>query len=103
MRRRRAQYATALHLDWDAVCAEIRKRQAHRSEKVVALPARDPNRDADASHTEMTVERGALVLRRPTKVARTGWAAAAKKVADAGDDELVMGEFGNQGDTELAW
>jgi antitoxin MazE len=54
-------------------------------------------------HADMTVERGALVLRRPAKVARTGWAAAAKKVADVGADELVMGEFGNEGDTELAW
>lgn len=55
------------------------------------------------SHADMSVERGALVLRRPTKVPRAGWAAAAKKVADVGDDELVMGEFGNEGDKDLAW
>ena len=52
---------------------------------------------------EMTIEGGALVLRRPASPARTGWAEAAKKIAEAGDDTLVMGEFGNEADTELTW
>jgi antitoxin MazE len=43
------------------------------------------------------------VLRRPANAARKGWAEAAKKIAEAGDDALVMGEFGNAADTELAW
>ena len=52
---------------------------------------------------EMSIEGGALVLRRPARPARTGWAEAARKVAEAGDDALVMGEFGNAADAELAW
>ena len=52
---------------------------------------------------EMTIEGGALVLRRPAGLARTGWAEAARKIAEAGDDELVMGEFGNAADKELVW
>ena len=52
---------------------------------------------------EMTIEDGALVLRRPASQARAGWAEAAKRIAEAGDDELVMGEFGNAGDSELVW
>jgi antitoxin MazE len=52
---------------------------------------------------EMTIEGGALVLRKPAKPARAGWAEAAKKIAERGDDALVMGEFGNESDTELAW
>src|ERR1035437_7103268 len=52
---------------------------------------------------EMTIEDGALVLRRPASPARTGWAAAARSIAEAGDDELVMGEFGNAEDSELGW
>jgi antitoxin MazE len=52
---------------------------------------------------EMTIERGALVLRRPAKRARTGWAEAAKKIAEAGDDALTMGEFGNSADQDLSW
>ena len=52
---------------------------------------------------EMSIEGGALVLRRPASPARKGWAEAAKKIAEAGDDALVMGEFGNTEDSELSW
>ena len=52
---------------------------------------------------EMTVEDGALILRRPANPARTGWADAARKIAEAGDDVLVMGEFGNALDSDLVW
>jgi antitoxin MazE len=52
---------------------------------------------------EMTIEGGALVLRRPASPARTGWAEAAKKIAQVGDDALVMGEFSNAADSELVW
>ena len=51
----------------------------------------------------MTIEDGALVLRRPARPARTGWAEAARRIAKEGDDELVMGEFGNAEDTEFIW
>jgi len=51
----------------------------------------------------MTIEDGALVLRRPAGPARTGWAEAARNIAEAGDDALVMGDFGNAGDSELVW
>jgi mRNA interferase MazF len=39
---------------------------------------------------EMTIEDGALVLRRPASPTRTGWPEAARCIAEAGDDELVM-------------
>lgn len=52
---------------------------------------------------EMSIEDGALVLRRPASPARAGWAEAARSVAEAGDDQLVMGEFGNADDPELVW
>jgi antitoxin MazE len=58
--------------------------------------------DAKAG-VEMTIEDGALVLRRPAGRARAGWAEAAGKIAEAGDDELVMGDFGNAEDSELVW
>lgn len=35
--------------------------------------------------------------------ARTGWSEAAKKIAEAGDDSLVLGEFGDAGDVKLTW
>ena len=52
---------------------------------------------------EMTVEGDALVLRRPASRVRAGWAEAAQEIAKNGDDELVMGEFGNAADPELIW
>ena len=57
---------------------------------------------------EMTIESGALVLRKPVLrkragAARRGWAEAAKKIAEAGDDALAMGEFGNAADKDLTW
>jgi antitoxin MazE len=52
---------------------------------------------------EMTIEDGALVLRGPASPARAGWAEAARRIAEAGDDKLVMGEFGNAEDSELVW
>lgn len=57
----------------------------------------------DGGEAEMTIEGGALVLRKPATAARVGWADAARKIAGRGDDALVMGEFGNQEDAELAW
>lgn len=52
---------------------------------------------------EMTIEGGALVLRKPAKPIRAGWAKAAQTIAQSGDDELVMGEFANEADAELTW
>jgi antitoxin MazE len=54
-------------------------------------------------YAEVTIERDALVLRRPARAARIGWAAAAQKIADPGDDALAMGEFGNEDDAGLSW
>ena len=58
--------------------------------------------DAEAG-AEMTIESDALVLRKPARPVRTGGAEAARKIAEAGDDDLVMGEFGNEADADLAW
>ena len=52
---------------------------------------------------QMTVEDGAIVLRKATLPPRTGWAKAAKALASKGGDQLVMGEFGNESDAELTW
>ena len=52
---------------------------------------------------DLTVEDDALVIRKPALPARTGWADAAKAVALANEDELVLGDFGNEGDEDLVW
>jgi antitoxin MazE len=52
---------------------------------------------------DMEVENGALIIRKPRKKSREGWAEASKAIAAAGDDALVMGEFPNADDAELPW
>ena len=52
---------------------------------------------------EMTIEDGAIVLRRSQTIVRTGWADAAQQIAEAGDDILVMPEFDNANDEDLEW
>ena len=56
-----------------------------------------------SEQAEMTVERGAIVLRKPRKATRSGWAEAAQSVAKLGEDELLIGEFANAADVELEW
>ena len=52
---------------------------------------------------EMTVEGGALVLRKAVRPARAGWAEAARSIAKHGGDALVIPEFANEGDAALVW
>lgn len=52
---------------------------------------------------EMSIERDAIVLRKPRNSVREGWAEASKAIAATGDDRLVWPEFGNAGDSELVW
>lgn len=56
-----------------------------------------------ANEAEMRVENGAIVLRKPRKGARSGWAAASRNVAAAGEGALAWPVVGNEGDAELEW
>ena len=46
---------------------------------------------------------GCIVLRKPAKAVREGWAEAAAALAATDGESLLMGEFGNAGDGELNW
>ncbi|CAG9167056.1 AbrB/MazE/SpoVT family DNA-binding domain-containing protein [Cupriavidus pinatubonensis] len=52
---------------------------------------------------EMEIENDTLVIRRPRNKARQGWAEAARAIAEAGDDALVLGDFPNADDENLQW
>ncbi len=58
--------------------------------------------DGEAS-ASIVVENDAIVLRKPVKLVRTGWAEAAAKVAAQENDTLLMGELANVTDSELSW
>jgi antitoxin MazE len=52
---------------------------------------------------EMIVLDGRLVIEAVKAHPRAGWAEAARQIAESGDDALVLGEFGNDGDASLSW
>jgi antitoxin MazE len=52
---------------------------------------------------DLSLDDGRIVLAPMKQHPRAGWAEAAKRIADAGDDSLVWPEFGNSGDDELKW
>ena len=52
---------------------------------------------------DIDVEDGTIVLRKPNRHPREGWADASRALAASGDDALVWPEFPNEGDAELIW
>lgn len=52
---------------------------------------------------EMIVEKGAIMICKPRKQTRAGWAEASQAIAKGGDDKLVWPEFANESDKELVW
>ena len=52
---------------------------------------------------EIEVEDDTIVLRKPARHVREGWAESSRAIADAGDDALVWPEFANDLDDELTW
>jgi antitoxin MazE len=52
---------------------------------------------------DLSLEAGRLVLAPAKRHPRAGWADAAERIAEAGDDALAWPEFGNAGDADLKW
>jgi len=52
---------------------------------------------------DLRVDGDRLVIEVLKPHARAGWAEDARRIAESGDDRLVLGEFGNDGDDELTW
>jgi antitoxin MazE len=55
------------------------------------------------AEADVYVRDGALVIRAPSRLTRSGWAEASKAIAAAGDDTLVLPEFPNEDDADLKW
>lgn len=52
---------------------------------------------------DLSVDDGRIVLACAKRHPRTGWADAARRIAETGDDALVWPDFGNAGDADLKW
>lgn len=71
--------------------------------KGMIIPTAILNQLGLEDEAEVSVKDGALVIRAPKRDVRAGWAEASKALVAAGDDGLVMPEFGNAGDADLQW
>jgi antitoxin MazE len=52
---------------------------------------------------DLSLSEDRIVLRPARRHLRDGWAGAAKRIAEAGDDALIWPEFGNVDDADLEW
>ena len=52
---------------------------------------------------DLSLDEGRIVLAPAKRNPRAGWAAAAKRINEAGDDALVWPEFANEDDADLKW
>ena len=52
---------------------------------------------------DLVIEGDKLVLSKPKKNPREGWAEDSKAIAAAGEDGLVLGDFMNEGDEDWVW
>jgi antitoxin MazE len=51
---------------------------------------------------DLAIEGGKIVIKPPCRVARAGWAADSKRLAEAGEG-LAWPVVGNDGDQDLKW
>jgi antitoxin MazE len=52
---------------------------------------------------EMLVEKRTIVLRKPRKAVRAGWAEASRRIAAAGGEVLIWGVSGSAGEVDVEW
>ena len=52
---------------------------------------------------DLTVEDDAVVLRKPKRRVRQGWAEASKRLKERGDVSAVWPTFANEDDKKLTW
>jgi antitoxin MazE len=52
---------------------------------------------------DLVIEGDRLVLSKPTKNPRQGWAEDSKAIAQTGEDRLVLGDFMNDADKDWVW
>jgi len=52
---------------------------------------------------EMSVDGDKIILSKPKNTVRESWAQDAQSLAMAGEDVLVLGEFGNEEDKDWVW
>jgi len=57
----------------------------------------------ESDEVEMTVKDNAIVIRKPAKQARVGWAQASMALASGGEDHLQWPSFANRASEDVTW
>lgn len=57
----------------------------------------------ESDEVEMTVENDAIVIRKPTKDVRVGWAQASAQLAASGQDAQQLPQFANTASEDVTW
>lgn len=81
---------------------EVSIRQIGNSQGIV-IPKAILEQIGLTKSAEMAIEGDTLILRKPQKLVRAGWANEAQKIALHNEDILVLGEFTNDDDKDLMW
>ncbi|MBU3593711.1 AbrB/MazE/SpoVT family DNA-binding domain-containing protein [Polynucleobacter sp. 71A-WALBACH] len=55
------------------------------------------------NEADLVIEGDKLVLSKPKKNPREGWAEDSKAISEAGEDILVLGDFMNEADEDWVW
>ena len=69
----------------------------------VVIPKPIINQIGLEREVELEVRADAIVISKPKRRVRDGWAQASRDLAQGGDDKLVLPEFPNEGDVDLSW
>jgi antitoxin MazE len=59
--------------------------------------------DFESDDVEMTIENDAIVIRKPVKDVRLGWAEASEALTAKGEDALQWPSFANQSSEDVTW
>lgn len=81
---------------------EVSIRQIGNSQGIV-IPKAILEQIGLTKSAEMAIEGDTLILRKPQKPVRAGWASEAQKIALYNEDILVLGDFRNDEDEDLTW
>ncbi|HKN00296.1 MAG TPA: AbrB/MazE/SpoVT family DNA-binding domain-containing protein [Candidatus Binataceae bacterium] len=79
------------------------RRMGNSSAIIIPKPILAQIGVASGDDLDLSLDEGCIVLKPVKRHPRAGWADAAKRLAEAGDDAMIWPEFGNAGEADLKW
>jgi len=79
------------------------RKMGNSSGVIIPKPVRAQIGLEAGDHVDLSLPDDRIVLTPARRHPRMGWAEAAKRLSEAGDDALVWPEFGDADDSDLEW